>query len=591
MGQAQKRQAKTTSVAAPLGGWNARDSIAEMNPMDATVLENFFPTPSDVSLRKGYTLQATGITGKVETLMSYNGPVNEKLFAIASNKIYDVTTTGVATQVYTGLSNSRWQFVNVSTVGGNFLGMVNGTDPAMVYNGTNFIVVASTSTAQTISTITRGGTGNLTATVTTASPHNLLTNNQITVTGASPAEYNGTFIITRINSTQFSYTMATAPATNATVVGAYSINLAITGVNSNTFVNINLFKNRLWFVQEDSLKAWYLDPLSIGGAATALDLSGIASTGGFLQAMGTWTLDAGQGADDYAVFITNMGQVIIYNGTDPSVAATWLMKGVWQFGQTFNRKCFFKWNGDLLLLTQDGLVPLSSAVQSTRLDPRINLTDKIYYAVSVAASNYYDNFGWQINYFASENMLILNVPISGGTQQFVMHTITKSWGQFTGIDANCWEVHGKESIYFGGNGYVGRFYNASSDNGTNINANCQQAYSYFDSRGTLKRFTMVRPIIITDNALPTVLCGISTDFDPVSPNGSVTFNPALIPIGEWDTGIWDYNLWGGGVNVNKQWQGVTGIGYSGGINMSVASQGVDFHWASTDYVFETGGVL
>jgi hypothetical protein len=591
MGQPQKRQARTTSVAAPLGGWNARDSVAEMNPMDATVLENFFPTPSDVSLRKGYTQHATGITGQVETLMSYNGSASEKLFAIAGGKIFDVTNTGTATQVFTGLSNSKWQFVSVSTVGGQFLAMVNGLDPAMVYNGTNWIVVASTTTAQTISTINRGGTGNLTATVTTAAPHNLVTGNQIVVTGASPAEYNGTFIITRINSTQFSYIMLTAPATNATVVGTYSITLAVTGVDSATFVNINLFKNRLWFVQEDSLKAWYLDPLSIGGTAEALDLGGIARNGGFLQAMGTWTLDAGEGADDYAVFVTSMGEVMVYNGTDPSVAETWLLKGVWQFGQTFARRCFFKWAGDLLLLTQDGLVPLSGALQSSRLDPRIYLTDKIFYALSQAASLYYDNFGWQIDYFAGENMLILNVPISNGTQQFVMHGITKSWGQFTGINANCWEVHGKEGMYFGSNGYVGRFYNSTSDNGTNIKANCQQAYSYFDSRGTLKRFTMVRPIIITDNALPTVLAGISTDFDPVSPNAAVTFNPALIPIGEWDSGIWDYNLWGGGVNVNKQWQGVTGIGYSGGINLSVASQGVDFRWASTDYVFETGGVL
>jgi hypothetical protein len=585
---AQGRKATTTSVAAPLGGWNARDSIAEMNPMDATVLENFFPTPSDVSLRKGYTQHATGITGEVESLMSYNGPVTEKLFAIASGKIYDVTATGAATQVYTGLSNSKWQHINVSTAGGHFLAMVNGTDPAMIYNGTSWIVVASTSTAQTISSITRVGT---LATLNTAAPHGLVTGNQVTVTGATPSDFNGTYIITKTSNTQFQYTMATTPASNATVVGTYSVNIAVTGVNSNTFVNINLFKNRLWFVQEDSLKAWYLDPLAVGGAATALDLSGIASSGGYLQAMGTWTLDAGQGADDYAVFVTSMGQVIIYNGTDPSVAETWLMKGVWQFGQTFNRRCFFKWAGDLLLLTQDGLVPLSSALQSSRLDPRINLTDKIYYAVSQAATNYYDNFGWQINYFASENMLILNVPISSGTQQFVMHTITKSWGQFTGIEANCWEVHGKEGMYFGGNGFVGNFYNTTSDNGSNINANCQQAYSYFDSRGTLKRFTMVRPIIITDNALPTVLAGISTDFDPVSPNGSVTFNPALVSIGEWDTALWDYSIWGGGVYVNKQWQGVTGLGYAGGINLSVASQGVDFHWASTDYVFETGGVL
>jgi hypothetical protein len=591
MARPQGRKATTTSVAAPLGGWNARDSVAEMNPMDAVTLQNFFPTPSDVQLRKGYTQYATGITGQVYSLMSYNGANTEELFAVAGGKIYDVTNAGVAVQVFTGLSDSKWQHINISTAGGHYLAMVNGVDSAMVYDGTNWIVVASTSTAQTISSITRGGTGNLTATVTTASSHNLATGNQVTVSGAIASNYNGTYIITVTGPSTFTYTMATAPAANATVVGSYTVGFSITGVNSNTFANINLFKGRLWFCQKDTLKAWYLDPLSIGGTATSLDLGGIARNGGFLQAMGTWTLDAGQGADDYAVFVTSMGEVIVYNGTDPSVAETWLLKGVWQFGQTFARRCFFKWAGDLLLLTQDGLVPLSGALQSSRLDPRINLTDKIYFAVSQAATQFYDNFGWQINYFASENMLILNVPISEGTQQFVMHTITKSWGQFTGISANCWEVHGKEGMYFGSNGFVGKFYNSTSDNGTNIDAQCQQAYSYFNSRGTLKRFTMVRPIIITDNALPTVLCGISTDFDPVSPNGAVTYNPALIAIGEWDSGIWDYNLWGGGVNVNKQWQGVTGLGFAGGLAMSIASQGVDLRWASTDFVFETGGVL
>ena len=168
-------------------------------------------------------------------------------------------------------------------------------------------------------------------------------------------------------------------------------------------------------------------------SASPLDYGGIARNGGYVQAVGTWTLDAGQGADDYYVVVTNMGEVIVYNGTDPSDATKWELKGVWQVGQTFSRRCFFKWSGDLLLLTQDGLLPLASALQSSRLDPRVNLTDKIYYAVSEAASLYQSNFGWQINYFAPENMLILNIPIAEGCEQYVMHTITKSWARFTEI--------------------------------------------------------------------------------------------------------------------------------------------------------------
>ena len=584
---AQQRRASTSSIAAPIGGWNARDSIAEMSPLDAVTLTNMYPTPSDVQLRYGYTQYSTGITGQVYSLMNYSAPTTEKLFAVANGVIYDSTAQTAATSVFTGLTNSKFQHINISNAGGHFLVACNGADPTMIYDGSAWFKVATTTTAQTISSITKSGT---TATLTTASAHGLITGNRVTITGATAIDYNGVYVITVTGTTTFTYVMATTPAANATVVGSYTV-LGITGVDSSTFINVNLFKNRLWFTQKDTLKAWYLDVNSIGGAANALDLSGIARNGGYLQAMGTWTIDAGQGVDDYAVFVTNMGEIIVYNGTDPTSATTWALKGVWQLGQTFNRRCFFKYAGDLLLLTQDGLVPLASALQSSRLDPRVNITDKIYQAVSTAASSYYDNYGWQVNYYASQNMLILNVPISDGIQQYVMHTITKSWANFTNINANCWEVHGKADIFFGGNGFVGRFWDTTSDSGSNINASIQQAYSYFDTRATLKRFTMARPIFISDNGLPTVLVGISTDFNPVLPTGTVTYNP-LTPYGsKWDVAVWDTGTWSGGNNIQKQWQGVTGIGFSGGVSMSIASQGVDLHWASTDIVFETGGVL
>jgi hypothetical protein len=307
--------------------------------------------------------------------------------------------------------------------------------------------------------------------------------------------------------------------------------------------------------------------------------------------MGTWTIDAGYGVDDFGAFITSMGEVIVYKGTDPSDANAWSMVGVWQIGQSFNRRCFFKFGGDLLIITQGGLVPLAAGIQSSRLDPRINLTDKIFYAMSQAATLYAGNFGWQINYFASANMLILNVPIETGYEQYVMHNITKSWARFTNIPAVCWEMSGGEGMFFGANGFIGKFYDGFSDDGNNIIGNVQQAYSYFDSRGQLKRFTLVRPILQTNSQVPTVLCGISTDFDTVNLSNEITFNPSLTSASTWDTAKWDQNAWGSGLTVTKVWQGVNGIGYSGSVNLSVASQGVDFRWASTDYVMERGGVL
>ena len=589
MAVAKGRTAVTASLASPIGGWNARDSLAEMNPLDAVQMVNFFPTPTDVTLRKGYTKTSTGITGLVLALMNYSSPSVNKMFGSNTTTIYDVSTS-TATVSLAGNTDGKWIHTMLTTAGGSFMPAVNGVDPMVVYDGTLWQRSATTGTAQTISTITRGGTGNLTATLTTAVAHGLVTGNTVTVAGAVPAEFNGTYRITVTNATTFTYTMATAPSGDASTVGTYTVKYFVTGLNSNQFANINLFKERLYFVQKDSLSFWYLPVDSINGAVTAFPLGGIFKKGGYLQAMGTWTIDAGYGVDDLAAFVTSNGEVAIYKGSDPSDPNDWALIGIWNIGQTFARKCLFKYGGDLLLLTEDGLVPLSAGLQSTRLDPRVNITDKIFFAISQAADQYANNFGWQINYFAKVNMLIVNIPVTGGSEQYVMHNITKSWARFTNINANCWELS-SDNMYFGANGFVGKFYDTNADAGTNITAFVQQAYSYFDSRGQQKRFTLVRPILQTDNGLPSVLCGISTDFDTVNLTNQISFNPLILDIGEWDVDKWDDANWGGGLVTTKVWQGVTGLGYAGSVSLNVVSQSIEFHWASTDFVMERGGVL
>ena len=662
----KQNTATTTSVPSPIGGWNARDSLANMSPTDAVQLVNFYPTPTDVTMRRGYTVTSilttsTGVqtissithvediatlttasahglttgayvsitgttpteysgvhkitvtsptvftyvmdavpTGNatvvgvylnqddtpVNTLMNYTKNIGYSLFGAAGTDIWD-TQPNPAVKVFIGITNDKFQSVNITNTSGHYLVACNGIDPTMIYDGTRWFYVATTSVAQTISSITNVG---LTATLTTASAHGLIDGNRVTISGTTPTEYSGTYVINVTGATTFEYIMTATPSGSASVVGTYST-IGIDGVNNSKFVNVNLFKNRLYFTEKDSLTCWYLPVDSIGGTASPLYFGGIARNAGFLQAMGTWTLDAGQGADDYAVFVTSMGEVIVYNGTDPDNADTWLLKGVWQLGQTFNRRCFFKWSGDQQLLTQDGLVPLSSALQSSRLDPRINLTDKIYYAVSQAATTYFANFGWQINYFASENMLILNIPITNGTEQYVMHTITKSWGRFTGIEGHCWEVSGDADMHFGGNGYVATFYTSNSDDENNITAAAQQAYSYFGTPGQLKRFTLVRPILQSSGGVPNVYCGLSTDFDTEINLGQVSFNPSNQNDGVWSVSKWDRANWAGGLTTTKIWQGVTGLGFTGSINLNVAARNIELHWASTDYVMEAGGVL
>lgn len=62
-----------------------------------------------------------------------------------------------------------------------------------------------------------------TATLTTSSAHNLQTGNSITVAGADQSGYNGTFTVTRINSTQVTYTLTPVDSPETPATGAITV--------------------------------------------------------------------------------------------------------------------------------------------------------------------------------------------------------------------------------------------------------------------------------------------------------------------------------------------------------------------------------
>lgn len=505
------------TLPAPTYGWNARDSLASMGSQDAVVLTNMFPSTTAVQLRLGYTKYFYGFTGQCETVMQYTGSTTSKLFAIAGGSIYNATAGGAAGAAdVTGLTNSRWQYVNNTTAGGNYIQAVNGADKMRVYDGTTWH---------------KDGDG---------SPYD------------------------------------------------------VTGVDSATCINMALAHNRVWLTQTGTLKAWYGPTGAIGGAFNALDLSSFADRGGYLMGICDWSIDAGYGLDDMTVFITSNGQVLVYKGSDPSSATTFSLIGVYWIGSPVGRRCFVKFAGDLLLITQDGVVSLASALQSSRINPKSALSNKIQDAISAATSLYGSNFGWQLMPFPRENMLIVNVPVQEGLsqQQYVMSTIKRgngdwAWCNFTGWDANCWELW-RDFAYFGGNTFVGLAWNGYSDNGANIQANGIQAFNNFGDDRVQKRFTMMRPIL-QSNGSPAILGQMNVDFDLSDSSAPLSFTGTSYAV--WDVGLWDTALWGSDLAVLKNWQGCSGIGYWAAPHLQTATMGINTFWVNTTVVFERGGIL
>src|SRR5690606_3161286 len=87
---------------------------------------------------------------------------------------------------------------------------------------------------------------------------------------------------------------------------------------------------------------------------------------------------------------------------------------------------------------------------------KATMTERIQRVMNQSARLYKDNFGWQLISYPRGTRAILNVPIDENEeqQQYVMNTLNGAWCQFTGMNANCWELL-LDNPYFGGNtGFV-----------------------------------------------------------------------------------------------------------------------------------------
>lgn len=363
----------------------------------------------------------------------------------------------------------------------------------------------------------------------------------------------------------------------------------ITGVDTADIIHINNFKNRVFLIEKNSFNAWYLPVASIGGAANKLDLSGLFKLGGYLMAMVNWTIDNSAGIDDYAAFITSEGEVAIYSGIDPSSSTAWLLEGTFRMGAPIGRRCAIKVGADVVVLTVDGAFPLSKSMLTDRTQLGLSLSDKISPLINQDIRSYKSNFGWDIIYYPIGNKLIVNVPTTESevSRQWVMNTQHGAWARFLNWNAFCFAVL-NDQLYYGGDGIVAKADYGQSDNGSNINSVCQQAFDYFGNRAQIKKFSMARPVFLAEGTISPAIV-VNVDFQ----DNRTTVSPSYTSSSsdEWDAGDWDSFDWAGGDEFTARWQSVTAVGYCAGVRVVTALKNVGCKWQATDFVFERGAVL
>lgn len=501
-------RARSHTVPAPVGGWNASSALDDMAPNEAVTLINWFPETTFCRLRGGSQTHCdTGTAAAVTSLATYSSGSTDDLLAYSDGQWWDVTTSTPAALATVGTSG-YWASTNFATAAGQYLITVNGDATPQVYDGATMTAAANT-------------------------------------IGGVPAAI--------------------------------------------TFSSVCSFNNRLYYAETNSLSIWYLAVGTYQGALTEFDLGPLATQGGKIVAIQTWTRDnASAGANEMFVAVTDQGEVFIFTGIFPG--GTWNISARFVVGRPVaGPNSVIRLGPDLVLMCEDGFQPLGQYLQLGQSQAqRVALSAKIGNAVTAAVRNYGTESGWCAALYSARNMMVFNVPQGGSVYtQYVVNTLTGAWGQYTGMNGAAWACLNGE-LYFGGTtGIVCLAEAGTSDSGAAINAEWLGSYQYAGARGAFKRFTMARPIFQTNGNVTTSF-GVSVDFVS-SPIGAASLS--TVTAGVWGTSVWGFFLWGGDYQLQRDWISVSGTGYAVAPHMKVSTTTISMNLMATDILYEGGGYI
>ena len=341
----------------------------------------------------------------------------------------------------------------------------------------------------------------------------------------------------------------------------------VSGVNPANLVFGTVWKNFVLFVEKDTSRMWFGATVnSLYGTVTSFDFGSKFKHGGTLVGLWSWTLDGGIGIDDYLVAVSSAGDVVIYQGTDPNNVITFALKGVWFVGGVpSGRRIATDFGGDLLLLSNIGVIPLSKLVSGTEItDTSQYATRNIGNLFNRSVSTYGSSLGWSLRIHPEDATLLVTLPVADGAYpQLAMSVLTRGWTQYRGLPMVSNEAWGGK-LYFGtADGRV--CVNTGYLDNVNIGATTFSAIdcsliTAFRNLGTgfQKRAQTIRPTVISESgAVPiSVAARFRYDLTEATQPVATPSNNSNV----WDTALWDVATWGGSYTTQQPVFGATGCG-------------------------------
>lgn len=368
------------------------------------------------------------------------------------------------------------------------------------------------------------------------------------------------------------------------------------GLPSNV-KTVMVWKQRIWFTAEGDSNVYYLDSANaVTGTAVAFPMGSLLRNGGYVAGLINWTVDAGFNFDDRLVVVGTEGDIGVWEGYDPTSIDTFSLKGVWYVGPVPRYGRFFTpFGGDVMLVAETGLVPLSKLVAGQWAEGQLGPAQKIQTVLNPLITLLKNTPSWDVFIEPASSVLIINVPQQTiGYQQFAMNVNTGSWCTFSGLPMSCTTILNGQ-LYFGtedgrvAKGLFGNNDGVETDGtgGDTIEGDLQTAFNAFGTPAQLKKIGMARPIFIAPEA-PTVKLQVNTQYTFSNVAGSPSFNG--VAESKWNAAVWNTSRWIGAANTYQAWVGTTGLGYYAALRMKVRGKpGTIF--TSSHMMTELGGVM
>lgn len=339
------------------------------------------------------------------------------------------------------------------------------------------------------------------------------------------------------------------------------------------------YRNRYYFIEKNSMNAWYLPLNAIQGALQLIPLSGAASEGGKLLFCAAWSIDAGDGIDDKLVFATDLGELIIFSGGDPSVAADWKQEGRYDTSPPLGMNAHMKIGGDLLIATVDGIIPTTAAITKNREELELAAITRAIKPVWRDDVNTRRASPWTMLYWHEYGGIFVAIPGGAAGNRYcrVVNAATGAWARFTGWDATCFVLLGTDMFFGTQDGRIMQADRTGYDDGLPYVCTLVFGWEIFQAPSQTITWSQARAAYQSaPGQAYNIQLSAATDYVVTVPS-PLSVLPDTSGTEGWDIGKWDTALWDAAVSTapvaqNTGWVsiGITGFSHAPIVQITVA---------------------